>query len=63
MGKQLKDLTAISLPIETGDMIFVERSNKGYYTNLNEILSNYTTIDDVQSMIDTAITTILNADF
>lgn len=69
MGKQLKDLSSISLPVQANDKILIERGNKGYSANLAEILSSidvdvtgYVTSSEVQTMIDAAITTVLNTD-
>jgi hypothetical protein len=69
MGKQLKDLSSISLPVQANDKILIERANKGYSANLSEILSSidvdvtgYVTSSEVQTMIDAAITTVLNTD-
>ena len=98
MGKKLKDLANISLPIQTNDKILVERNSKGYSTDLKALMDtkqeklvsgtsiktvngqsllgsgnitidipetdmgDYPTTTEVQSMIDAAITTVLNTD-
>lgn len=39
MGKRIKDLTSLSLPINDNDKIIIERSDKSYNANISDILS------------------------
>lgn len=39
MGKRIKDLTSLSLPINDNDKILIERSDKSYNANISDILS------------------------
>ena len=50
MGKRIKDLTSLSLPINDNDKIIIERSDKSYNANISDILS---TKQDTISDLDT----------
>ncbi len=50
MGKRIKDLTSLSLPINNNDKIIIERSDKSYNANISDILS---TKQDTISDLDT----------
>ena len=50
MGKRIKDLTSLSLPINNNDKILIERSDKSYNANISDILS---TKQDTISDLDT----------